>query len=61
MDLKTYSTNGSHGVVNSAGAQTTLNYLKATAFSEDHVALVHTDVVEAEVTVAVRSIVKAND
>ncbi len=58
---KTYRANRSHGVVNSAGAKTALDDLEASSFAEDHIALVHSDIVERDVAMAVRGVVKAHD
>jgi len=48
-------------VVDATWSETSLDDFKATALSKDHVALVHTDIREGDVTVAVGRIIKAHD
>jgi hypothetical protein len=47
--------------MDSAGAKTALDDLETSSFAEDHVALVHSDVVERDVAVTVRGVIKAHD
>lgn len=57
----TYSANTSHGVVNATRAQTSLNDLETTTLAQDDVLQRHADVLEEDVTVAVRGIIVAKD
>lgn len=52
---------GAHGVVDTAGAETTLDDLEAAAFAQDHVGDWHSHVLECDVAVAMGSIVVAVD
>jgi hypothetical protein len=48
-------------MMDTAGSKTALDDLEATSLAENHVALVYPDILERNVSVAVRRIVKAND
>lgn len=56
---RTYRADAAHSVVNTPGTETALNNLEPAAWAKDHAALRHADIIEAEVTVTVRSIVIA--
>lgn len=53
----TYCSNGTHGVVDTARAKTTLDNLKATSFAEDHVAVWDSYIVERDLAMTVRCII----
>lgn len=59
--VRTYCSDGSHRVVDSAWAKTALDHLETTSFAEAHVACRYADVFKLDVAVAVGRIVKAND
>ena len=53
----TYTTHGTHGVVNSPGPQPALDDFEPAALTEDHVGRGDADIVEEELAVAVRRVV----
>lgn len=59
--LNTYSTDTSHGVMDSAGSETALDNLKAFALAQDDILNRYANVVEADVAVAVGCVVVAKD
>ena len=57
----TYSADASHSMMNTTGTETALDDLEATTLAQDDVIKWYTDVVEGDVTVAVRCVVVAKD
>lgn len=59
LGIRTYSANGSHGMVDATWSETALYNLKATAFPENKVAGGHADIVKGDVAVTVGGIIVA--
>lgn len=57
MAVNTYSTDGSHTVMDTSGAKTTLNNLESTARAENHVGSWNANILESEMAMSVRSII----
>jgi hypothetical protein len=56
-----YSTNTPHSVVNTSRSQTALDDLESLTLTHHHVGNRHTDILERDVAVTVRGVVKAHD